>query len=384
MDISKVARELTECIRERLAHLRSKSAQKIAAERAFTEILSEFEHQGHGEHHGEHICDHGCDHEGDYDEVIELIQAQLRDEYPVSGLAPNEKLVFPLRDSDDDDGGDEDGKGENPKEIEREEKTRYSVSDSAYVDGFLYDDDVLDTLVEEGKASRNVCLKCGSKEVKPLNFFTHSLTLTQCSCIVDVVGSLLGSWDHKVVVDVGSRLGPLLYVGYLKTDGSTIDLHSLDAAPTFIGIEKNDVFCKSTTNIVDKFNMKARVQIVCSDVLDALDITSHSDCVVFHNVFECFESIELEREIWKKLLSEGLKDCSVIVFSPSLDDVIKRCDMKDDPIVQEFCEKWVAVPAELDDEDLKEEMEGIHFYIHRKQKPKQKGRKRRHNRSKRN
>jgi hypothetical protein len=178
---------------------------------------------------------------------------------------------------------------------------------------------------------------------------------------------------------VGSRLGPLLYAGHLKTEGFEMNARSIDAAPKFIGIEKNETFCKSTTNIVDKFNMK-RVQIVCSDVLDALDITSHADCVVFHNVFECFESTDLERGIWKKLFSEGLNDCCVLVFCPSLDDIIKRCNMGDDPIVKEFSEKWVALPAELVDDDMKEEMEGIHFYIQRK--PKQKGRKGRHNRSK--
>ena len=38
-----------------------------------------------------------------------------------------------------------------------------------HVDAFLYEDDTIDDLCEEGKLSRNYCTQCGSKQVTPLS-----------------------------------------------------------------------------------------------------------------------------------------------------------------------------------------------------------------------
>lgn len=38
-----------------------------------------------------------------------------------------------------------------------------------HVDSFLYDDDAIDDLVEEGKMSRAYCLDCGSHKTQPLS-----------------------------------------------------------------------------------------------------------------------------------------------------------------------------------------------------------------------
>lgn len=37
-----------------------------------------------------------------------------------------------------------------------------------HVDAFLYDDDTVDALCEEGKMSRNYCMSCGSRKTAPL------------------------------------------------------------------------------------------------------------------------------------------------------------------------------------------------------------------------
>lgn len=48
-----------------------------------------------------------------------------------------------------------------------------------HVDGFLYDEDDVDKLVDKGKISRNFCGACGSRDVRPLTFISHSLSLPQ-------------------------------------------------------------------------------------------------------------------------------------------------------------------------------------------------------------
>ena len=46
-----------------------------------------------------------------------------------------------------------------------------------HVDAFLYDDEAIDDLVEEGKLSRHYCKKCGSHQVAALSeyFFSKKL-----------------------------------------------------------------------------------------------------------------------------------------------------------------------------------------------------------------
>lgn len=48
-----------------------------------------------------------------------------------------------------------------------------------HVDCFLYDEDDIEDLVEQGKLTRTYCLDCGSKNTKPLTFISHSLAPAQ-------------------------------------------------------------------------------------------------------------------------------------------------------------------------------------------------------------
>lgn len=78
-----------------------------------------------------------------------------------------------------------------------------------HVDGFLYTEDDVDELCDSGKLSRNYCLKCGSKETRPLNFISHSASVVQLQFLFQVL--LKDKIQNKVVLDVGSRLGAVLY-----------------------------------------------------------------------------------------------------------------------------------------------------------------------------
>lgn len=44
-------------------------------------------------------------------------------------------------------------------------------STTVHVDAFLYDEDTVDDLCDEGHMSRNYCQPCGSHDVKPLSNF---------------------------------------------------------------------------------------------------------------------------------------------------------------------------------------------------------------------
>ena len=53
--------------------------------------------------------------------------------------------------------------GANDADAEAETSLAFDAATSVHVDSFLYDDDAIDDLVEEGKFSRHYCTKCMSR-----------------------------------------------------------------------------------------------------------------------------------------------------------------------------------------------------------------------------
>ncbi|MEJ1269319.1 hypothetical protein NN561_000128 [Cricetulus griseus] len=92
------------------------------------------------------------------------------------------------------------------------QKIRQQPEPTVHVDAFLYDEDVIDSLCEEGKMSRNYCTACGSHQTAPLGFISHSFSLEELKFIYQHV---LPDLSGKVLVDIGSRLGTVLYAGQL-------------------------------------------------------------------------------------------------------------------------------------------------------------------------
>ena len=44
---------------------------------------------------------------------------------------------------------------------------------TVHVDAFLYDDEMVDALCEEGKLADSYCLQCGSINTRPLSKYQH-------------------------------------------------------------------------------------------------------------------------------------------------------------------------------------------------------------------
>jgi hypothetical protein len=55
---------------------------------------------------------------------------------------------------------------------------------TVHVDAFLYDDELVDALCEEGKLSNSYCLQCGSDNTRPLSKYQHL-------CVVVWLASLI-------------------------------------------------------------------------------------------------------------------------------------------------------------------------------------------------
>ncbi|KAG0023023.1 hypothetical protein BGZ81_008285 [Podila clonocystis] len=220
---------------------------------------------------------------------LNKIIEDLRERLPIHAEAPNEAVSIP----------------------ESEEFEGYTKDNMVHVDGFLYTEDDVDELCDSGKLSRNYCLKCGSKETRPLNFISHSASVVQLQFLFQVL--LKDKIQNKVVLDVGSRLGAVLYAGYLFTE-----------AKKLVGVEMNDYFCKLQNDMVRKHRMQDRIEIVHDNLLNRATLLQGADVVIMNNVFQFFSPVEIQRQLWEFLYTQmkGRKG-AILVTVPSLQEQLK-------------------------------------------------------------
>jgi len=174
----------------------------------------------------------------------------------------------------------------------------------------LFVEEEVNKLCEDGIISSNYCLDCGSKNTKPLYFISHSFSVNDLEFIYE---SVLGEISGKILVDVGSRLGAVLYMGYEHSHAAKL-----------IGVEYNPYFSKLQQEIIHEYNMEDRVEIRNSDIRSEEQLLSEADVVVLHNIFDFFETIEEQQKLWPFLRKSIRKPGTLIVSSPQLDDCFKN------------------------------------------------------------
>ncbi|XP_033892744.3 uncharacterized protein LOC117422159 isoform X2 [Acipenser ruthenus] len=173
-----------------------------------------------------------------------------------------------------------------PRAIQKMQK---NPEPTIHVDAFLYDEEFVDSLCEEGKMSRNYCLNCGSHNTSPL----------------DLTG--------KVLVDVGSRLGAVLYGGYLYSSASQL-----------VGVEINADFCQLQQMAITKYHFKDRIQVVHADICSQSSLLQNADVIVMNNVFEYFLDAEEQSRAWQCVSQHTRKKGALLLTVPSLQESIER------------------------------------------------------------
>lgn len=222
------------------------------------------------------------------------IVKDLRSRVPISAEAPGEKTMIP-----------------NTKDF-----AGYTEQNTVHVDGFLFTEDDVDDLCDRGKLSRNYCADCMSRNTKPLNFISHSASVMQLQFLYQV--ALANRVKDKVIVDIGSRLGAVLYSGYLFTRASKL-----------IGVELNEWFCKLQQDMVNKYKMGDRVEIVCKDIQQVPELLSQqADIVIMNNVFQFFNELPVQQQIWKFIRSETKKRSGLLLVTlPSLQEQLREANL---------------------------------------------------------
>uniref|UniRef100_A0A3Q2CKF9 Zgc:109986 n=1 Tax=Cyprinodon variegatus TaxID=28743 RepID=A0A3Q2CKF9_CYPVA len=150
-----------------------------------------------------------------------------------------------------------------PSETAAQHKMRERPT--VHVDGFLYSEEQVDALCEEGAMSREYCLSCGSLRTAPLDFISHSFSVSELQFLFQ---NVLPDLSGRTVVDVGSRLGAVLY-----------------------GVSFNICKHQRSRQSSDKSRV---VQSSAQDDPDAsLIIAFHACCARFNSEWNYFELIEL-------------------------------------------------------------------------------------------
>ncbi|XP_078134189.1 uncharacterized protein LOC144535532 isoform X1 [Sander vitreus] len=185
-------------------------------------------------------------------------------------------------------------------------KMQQCVRPTVHVDGFLYDEEELDSRCEDGTMSRSYCLSCGSHRTAPLDFISHSFSISELHFLFE---NVLPDLSGRLLVDVGSRLGAVLYGGYMFSSASQL-----------VGLEISDEFVKLQNEILQKYKLTDRIQVIHSDVCVQNVLLQNADVLVMNNVFEFFLETSQQVRAWSFIMENFRKKGSLLVTVPSLQE----------------------------------------------------------------
>ncbi|CAJ0586792.1 unnamed protein product, partial [Mesorhabditis spiculigera] len=180
-----------------------------------------------------------------------------------------------------------------------------------HIDNFLFTDDDVDQMVDEGKVSRYYCKQCGSKDLEALNFISHSLSKEQIEFMFRRLVPLLQN-PSPFIVNIGSRMGAVIFGASLLGESDW----------KIAGIELNPEFAKLQMEFV-KQHAFPNIEICCSDVRNQASMIQTADVVVMNNVFSFFMSAEERVSCWE-FLHKNLKPGCVIIHNPAICDIAEH------------------------------------------------------------
>lgn len=120
----------------------------------------------------------------------------------------------------------------------------------------------------------------------------------------------------------------------------------------------NEDLCKLQNDIIKKYEMQDRTEVLCKKIEDSKDIVKSADVILINNAFEFYVSDEKQIEIWQ-FLRHNIKSKSILVTRPHLETTFKNLNTAID------LQSWVK-PYRLNDEEIDpsdaEEFCEIEFY----------------------
>lgn len=215
-----------------------------------------------------------------------------------------------------------------------------------HIDAFLFPDDILDDLCDEGKMSRHYCAACGSKKTQKLDLVSHSFSAWELKWLFT---KILPPMTNNTILDVGSRLGCVLYAAAEFTGASKI-----------IGVEMSPDFCVLQQSIAEQYKYD-KIEIVQADIRTQEQLLRTSDVIILNNVFEHFMGKEDQVKCWDMIFGSVRRKGQVLVTVPSLQESL-------DELEGQLPNNWVEeVEWELDEDLVPDEcdldsLKSVHVY----------------------
>lgn len=257
------------------------------------------------------------------EKTLNEIRNFLREKLPPSATAPSEKIHLPTSFSS------------------------CTPQNTQHVDSFLFpDDEVIDEYCDKGLLSRYYCKECSSRNVLPLEFISHSMSAIEAKVIfTHILPNLAG----KIVLDIGSRLGTVLYCGSLYSKAFSL-----------IGVEFNKELADLQIETIKKFGLN-RIKIICDDICNCAKVIGDADIIIMNNVFDAFIQPEKLPKIWEFVLNSVVKPGAILVADPGLEKAMSNANISKEhqgALLQNFKEISISEKLEeiedLDDEELDE------------------------------
>ncbi|XP_009462375.1 PREDICTED: uncharacterized protein LOC104011801 [Nipponia nippon] len=201
-----------------------------------------------------------------------------------------------------------------------------------HVDAFLYDDDFVDSLCEEGKMSRSYCTECGSYKTASLEFISHSFSLMELKFL----------YQH-VLPDLTGK-------GYLYSSASQL-----------YGVEMNADFCQLQEMMITKYQFIDRIKVVHADICTQASLLQKADVVVMNNVFEYFLDRQEQARAWEFIACNVRKRGSLLVTVPSLRESLSKLQT-DIQLSQWVEEMQLNYDVYMEKDVDREALEQIHLY----------------------
>ncbi|CAN9501921.1 unnamed protein product [Ophioblennius macclurei] len=185
-------------------------------------------------------------------------------------------------------------------------KMQQASRPTIHVDAFLYDEDQVDSLCEDGAMSRTFCQNCGSTRTAPLDFISHSFSITELQFLFQ---NVLPDLSGRTLLDVGSRTGAVLYGGFVYSSASRL-----------LGLELSQDFVRLQDETLHRYGMNLRAQVIHGDVRTQDALLQTADVLVMNNVFEYFMEPSEQIRAWRFIMKTFRRSGSLLVTVPSLQE----------------------------------------------------------------
>ncbi|XP_014482910.1 PREDICTED: uncharacterized protein LOC106748670 [Dinoponera quadriceps] len=245
------------------------------------------------DHTGDDIYDCGKDNDTDYPIfMLNTIVSDIKQKVPFNAILPSENIIKPSSGLNSD----------------------CDSNITFHMDLFLYDDDDLIELENNEQLQRYYCLDCGSRNIEPLIYISHSISR---KALCYMFKTCLPKLKDKTILDVGSRLGAVLYGAYVYTD-----------APRIIGVEMNEELCNLQNDITRKYKMDDRITVFHNRIEGVPEVIEESDVIILNNPFEFYLPEDVQIDIWK-FLRATIKKGTILVTCPSIEVTFKTLQLDD-------------------------------------------------------